>query len=143
MAGGLLLPVLGMLAALAVVVQTTGSWSVLRGAANRSTPPGVGPVPGGNPGPVQGMVCGWYLRVAHDPRVPGGAYATPAELHTASPTETHHQVRSQTPLFIRCLSQHTSYCLCADPVKCVFAINKHCVKPAVYETRDTCNRILM
>jgi len=73
----------------------------------------------------------------------GGAYATPAELHTASPTETHHQVRSQTPLFIRCLSQHTSYYLYADPVKCVFVINKHCVKPAVCETRDTCNRIFM
>jgi len=143
MAGGLLLSVLGMLAALAVVVQATGSWSVLRGAANRSTPPGMGPVRGGNPRPVQGVVCGWYLCVAHNPRVPGGAYATPAELHTASPTETHHQVRSQTPLFIRCLSQHTSYYLYADPVKCVFVINKHCVKPAVCETRDTCNRIFM
>ncbi len=88
--------VLGMLAALAQVVQTSSGWHLLRHLGGPATHPDLGPLPGARRDQLQGLVCGRDFCFAHHPHLPGRARAAPAQLHTAVPTEAHHKVRLRT-----------------------------------------------
>lgn len=107
MASGVFLLPLGLLAALALLVHATGGGAVLCGAVGCTATVGLGTVPGGHSRRVQGMVCGWDLHAAHHPCLPGGARATPPELHAATPPEAHHQVHRHQSLIPRMESGST------------------------------------